>query len=391
MAEVIVVGGGLGGLASAALCARRGHHVRLIERSKSLGGRGKSTVVEGATLNLGPHALYRRGAGWPVLQSLGIQPRGKVPPNQGKVLLNGKLEELPGDPFSLWRTAALNHKGRLSLSLFLSTLPLSRPTGSVTAWLAPLPEDSRRLLLALVRVSSYSNAPDRMDAGFAADQLWAALSGGVLYLDGGWGQLVDAVAGVAEGAGVQVQLGQSVERVETGRVFMEDGSSLSADHVVVATPPEAARRMGLPWAEGLTVRAACLDLVLSAQPHPENRFVLGLDAPVYLSEHSGIAALGPHHVVHVAKYLAPSEGIEGVEEELEDLATLALPGWQKGVVAKRWRGALPVCANMPEAGQKRPEIQITPGLWRVGDGVGHRGLLLDASLASAAAVAEHIG
>lgn len=95
--------------------------------------------------------------------------------------------------------------------------------------------------------------------------------------------------------------------------------------------------------------------------------------------------------MHVAKYLAPTEGIEGVEEELEAVATLALPGWQGLVVAKKWRGALPVCANMPQPGQRRPEIQIAPGLWRVGDGVGDRGLLLDASLASAAAVAEKIG
>ncbi|HND31457.1 MAG TPA: FAD-dependent oxidoreductase [Myxococcota bacterium] len=391
MADILVIGGGLGGLACAALCARRGQRVRLLERSKNLGGRGKSAVVEGGTLNLGPHALYLKAAGAPVLHSLGIQPRGKKPPTTGKVLLNGRLDELPGDPFSLLRTGALTHKGRLSLSLFLSTLPLSRPTGSVQTWLAPLPADTRRLVEALVRVSSYCNAPDRMDAGFAADQLWAALAGGVMYLDGGWGQLVEALTGVAEGAGVQIQLGQAVERVEERKVFLEDGSSLSADHVVVATPPEAARRMGLPWAEGVTVRAACLDLLLSAQPNPENRFVLGLDSPVYLSEHTGIAALGPHHVVHVAKYLAPNEGIEGVEEELEALMSLAIPGWEKLLVAKKWRGALPVCANMPEAGQHRPEIQIAPGLWRVGDGVGERGLLLDASLASAAAVAEKIG
>ncbi len=391
MAEVIVVGGGLGGLANAALCARRGHKVRLLERSKSLGGRGKSTVVEAATLNLGPHALYLKALGWPVLQKLGIQPRGKRPPNTGKVLLNGNLEELPGDPLSLLRTGALTHKGRLSLSLFLSTLPLSRPSGTVSTWLAPLPEDARRLVLALVRVSTYCNAPDLMDAGFAADQLWAALAGGVMYLDGGWGQLVEALAGVAEAAGVQIQVGQSVEKVEEGKVFLEDGSRLSADHVVVATPPEAARRMGLPWPEGIVVRAACLDLVLSAQPKPENRFVLGLDSPVYLSEHTGVAALGPHHVVHVAKYLAPSEGIEGVEEELEALANLALPDWQKLLLAKKWRGALPVFSYLPQAGQARPDIQVAPGLWRVGDGVGPTGMLLDASLASAAAVAEKIG
>lgn len=57
MTEVIVIGGGVGGMVSALLLARRGHTVRLYERLPRLGGKLAEHRRDGFTFSLGPSLL----------------------------------------------------------------------------------------------------------------------------------------------------------------------------------------------------------------------------------------------------------------------------------------------------------------------------------------------
>ena len=57
MARVIVVGGGVGGMAAALLLARAGHRVRLLERLPRLGGKLAEHRRDGFTFSLGPSLL----------------------------------------------------------------------------------------------------------------------------------------------------------------------------------------------------------------------------------------------------------------------------------------------------------------------------------------------
>ena len=77
--NVIVVGGGLTGLATAIYLARGGRAVTIFERRRYLGGRAVTHLRHGYRFNLGPHAFYRGGPGWEVMRELGIPIRGGSP------------------------------------------------------------------------------------------------------------------------------------------------------------------------------------------------------------------------------------------------------------------------------------------------------------------------
>lgn len=54
MSRVVIIGGGIAGLASAALLAREGHEVTLVERREATGGRAYSWSADGFRFDMGP-------------------------------------------------------------------------------------------------------------------------------------------------------------------------------------------------------------------------------------------------------------------------------------------------------------------------------------------------
>ncbi len=61
--DVAVIGAGAAGLSAAALLAKEGKRVCVVEASPYLGGRGMAVGVEGYKLNLGSHLLEDPGDG----------------------------------------------------------------------------------------------------------------------------------------------------------------------------------------------------------------------------------------------------------------------------------------------------------------------------------------
>ena len=77
--DVVVVGGGLAGLAAALYLSRGGLRVTLHEKSRHLGGRARTRTIERFRFNLGPHALYCAGEAAAVLRDLGVRVDGNRP------------------------------------------------------------------------------------------------------------------------------------------------------------------------------------------------------------------------------------------------------------------------------------------------------------------------
>lgn len=251
--DVAIVGGGLAGLAAAALLARGGRRVTLFERAPALGGRAATHERRRFRLNQGPHAFYRTGAAPAVLRDLGVRSRGAMPGTSGAIALTrGARHALPTAVGSLLRTRLFGLGAKLETARLFRFLPTVDPaivqSETLTAWLQRFVRhpDVRRFVLALVRLSSYANDPDRMSAGAALAQLQRALSGGVLYSDGGWQVLVDGVAAAARRAGATIVTGARVVAVEhdaaVRAVRLADGTVCRCRAVVVAAggPPAAA-------------------------------------------------------------------------------------------------------------------------------------------------------
>ena len=374
--KVTVIGGGIAGLTAATLLARGGRAVTLYEKSR-LGGRACTQADHEALFNEGPHALYRAGRAMQVLRSLGIEPRGNEPPTSGlHAWCDDQLHALPSGPVTLLSTSLLGLSEKLELGRVLASVMGLRPAGTVGEWLERdiAHPRVRDVLRAFVRLSTYAN-DDALPAALALDQLRLALKANVLYLHGGWQQLVDALKAQALDAGV--------------RILEHDKKTTLDEETVLAIPPHAAKQL-VPSLDvtGLTpVRAACLDLALSTLPRPRHTFALGIDRPLYFSVHSSTAELGPHHVIQAAKYLGPDDLGHQALLQLEALADAMQPGWREHLVARRFLPEMTVVHALP--GRRAP-LDPAPGVWLCGDWVGEEGMLLDCALQSAAEVSRRI-
>lgn len=412
--DTVVIGGGLAGLTAGAILARHRREVVVVDQ-RAAGGRARTTTVDGFRLNQGPHALYTAGRACRIFEGLDIHPTGGRPGTDAGVAWHGDTaHRLPTSPIELLRSRLLGTRSKIAAMRILPVLRRGRHRGasgrSLAEWMDHVraPSDVRAIIEMYVRLSTYSNTPETFCAEAALGQLRLAMAG-VLYLDDGWSQLVDALAAAFSTAGGRLLVGETVdELVREGRRWtlrVGDHGEVSADTVILATGgPHAATRLAGEdpgWTEqaGPPIAAACLDLGLAAEPAVP--ILLSTGAPLYGSVHAPPANLAPdgRSLVGVIRYLSPAEehDRDQTERDLEDHA--ARMGVQSGdVMTSRYLHRMVVAHGTPLFDRRRPtghELAARQ-LWVAGDWVGPArdggapSLLADAAVASAADAAAAI-
>lgn len=394
--DCVIIGGGVAGLTASIYLARAGKTVLVLEKSKTLGGRGRTTNKMDSYLNLGPHALYSKGKSLEILRELGIEIEGGIVPTKGKVIHKDKIFDIPATPFSLITSPLLNWKAKKELFSFFikyKKIDTSRIKNiPLRQWLQHKIKDkvARQLILMFSRLSTYSNEPDLLSAGTALNQLQL---GNAVYLNNGWQSMIAALEKTATGLGVHFRTSKNVKRVSGSfpqftlhtneeTIFARNILSTSSPHEIAKMLSEQGNAPKIK--ECIPAYVACMDLVLSKLPNPKINFAMGLEEPFYYSNHSKIAKLSKrdYQVVHVMKYLDASEN---TERELEEFMEKVQPGWKEYVVYKRYLPRMKVSNDLVLANQNErpsPTVEQIPGFYIAGDWVGD-GMLVEASFQSA--------
>jgi phytoene dehydrogenase-like protein len=323
---------------------------------------------------------------------------------------------LPMGFVSLLSSGLLRAEEKLETARFLVRLrsldsaPLQRV--SVDDWLRQniASNSVRELIAAVVRLTTYTNDPERLSAGAALQQVQQSFAG-VVYLHDGWQTLVDRLRRLNEACRVRLFTGCRVKSVlregKVRGVRLSDGRVMSSPIVVIADSPSTAmdllkesRTAVTNWEDSaIPVRISCFDVALTSLPRPKALLALGIDQPIYASVHSRAARLAPNDgaLIHVVRYGKPGvPPAQDTERELVAVLDGLQPGWRSHVVSRRFLPQLTVShalvsvANGGLNGRLGPAVLDIPGLYLVGDWIGPEGMLADATLASARRAATEI-
>ncbi|MEZ5249596.1 MAG: FAD-dependent oxidoreductase [Ilumatobacteraceae bacterium] len=216
-ADLIVVGAGVAGLAAAMTAAATGRRTLVVD-AHGVGGRGRADH-HGWSLNVGPHALYRRAALEQLLDRHGIVCAGGMPATDDAWLVrDGAAHPQRLSPGAIARTSLLGRRDRLRLLALLARV--QRLAG------APRRPQPRRLAARGARPGSTvrrdvraRSAPtpllEVLDASAALRQVQLAVGPGVRYLDGGWATMLDAMASRVRSLGGEIRTGVEVSAVRS--------------------------------------------------------------------------------------------------------------------------------------------------------------------------------
>jgi phytoene dehydrogenase-like protein len=266
--RIIIVGAGLAGLVAARALQQFGHEITIIEASDSVGGRVRSDIVDGFTLDRGFQVLFdaypavQRWLSLSELELCAFDP-GAVICRQGQAsVLTDPLRDLPASWAAIWSNAATPlDKFRLLL--------LSR---SLTRWsIAQLWEGPDTSTLKYLRRQGFST---RMIEWF-----FAPFYGGI-FLDRSLATSAKCflfdLKMLAEGRTVIPAKGMGVITQQLASGLTPDQTTLRCNTSVVGLVHEDTRVVGVRLNDG---QALLADAVVLAVPAPIAQQLVGLTLP----------------------------------------------------------------------------------------------------------------
>ncbi|KUG61761.1 FAD-dependent oxidoreductase [Kocuria rosea subsp. polaris] len=269
MSRVVVVGGGLGGLTSAALLGHAGHQVTLLEAADRLGGKSRRIEAAGQRMDTGPSLFTFPGVWEELLRRLDRLRDAAAPagdrgpraaetaglelerlPEVGTYYYRGDRCELPVPPGHPWHAAwvrfeaehgplgpditrlltteVMDRAARPALGRLGSLYGRRLTTRSYLDSLTWMPEGLREVIA--IHTLNAGVGPARTPALYASMPAVMARDG-VWIPRGGVHELVEALRRLAVASGVEIRTGEPVTSVARRRVRTERGT-YPADAVV---------------------------------------------------------------------------------------------------------------------------------------------------------------
>lgn len=299
MKQVVVLGAGLSGLASAALIAQAGHKVTVIERNTWLGGKSRRVEVLGQRMDTGPALVTFPG----VLQklyaeydSLGGNANQIAPLKLSKLSEVGEYfykghrvtipvpenhpwhaqwqrfesehADLAQDITNLLTTSPFSSKSLPSVGKIFSRYGLNLTTDKYLKSLTWMDEDLKEVIA--IHTLNAGIAPKDTIALYAS--ITAVMSSqGISVPVGGVNEIAQSLAKLAEAAGAEIHLGEIVTSLSKGKV-VTDQAEYQPDLVVSSLDPEQLRvvlgKEPKPWP-----KRSCSGVAIYAvlkKPLPEN-------------------------------------------------------------------------------------------------------------------------
>ncbi len=263
--KVIIIGGGLGGLATAALLAKEGFSVILYEKTKTLGGRALCKKIAEYWIDSGFHSLRRadKGPAAIVLEKLGKPIEFSTKYSEGvvpKTYHDGKLTDSPLSVGQLLlRYPLLSFMQKMRMMMLMQKIrktPIEKLYQMTIAELLAAAKIRDKNIIAhieqMVAIAYYCE-PDleRISAGEFASYL-ADWPYDVGFPKGGWKQIIDKLLEAIVKKGGLIRTGKDVrgiwitdevagsssgdDRAMAAGVVFQDGSKEEADFVVLNIP-----------------------------------------------------------------------------------------------------------------------------------------------------------